>query len=113
MHGPVDREVRRSPRISPTSIAQHSITRPRSHPLLEFRPVKACARYWLPPLAWMALIWGLSTDAGSAEHTSRFLLPLLKWLLPWASPGQIELAHGLVRKCGHVAEYAVLAALWF
>ena len=75
--------------------------------------VKALARYWLPPLVWMALIWGFSTDAASAAHTSRFIVPLLTWLAPWATPAQIELAHGLLRKLGHVVEYAILAGLWF
>jgi VanZ family protein len=75
--------------------------------------VNAVVRYWLPPLLWMALIWGLSSDAGSAAQTSRFLVPLLMWLFPWATPAEIELAHELVRKCGHLVEYAILAALWF
>jgi VanZ family protein len=74
--------------------------------------VNRVVSYWLPPLIWMALIWGLSSDVGSAAQTSRFLLPLLKWLLPWASPAQTELAHGLIRKSGHLVEYAILAALW-
>jgi VanZ family protein len=75
--------------------------------------MKAFARYWLPPLLWMAAIFALSSDAGSAEHTSRFLLPLVRWLFPWASPSQIDAVHWLVRKLGHVVEYAVLAALWW
>ncbi len=75
--------------------------------------MNAFARYWLPPLFWMALIWGLSSDVGSSAQTSRFLVPLLTWLFPWATPGQIALGHGLVRKLGHVVEYAALAALWF
>ncbi len=75
--------------------------------------MNAFARYWLPPLLWMALIWGLSSDVGSAAQTSRFFVPLLTWLLPWATPAQIALAHGLVRKLGHLVEYAILAALWF
>ena len=69
--------------------------------------------HWLPPIAWMALVLGLSTDAASAEQTSRFLLPLLHWLLPGAAPEQIAAMHGLVRKAGHVTEYAILALLWF
>lgn len=74
--------------------------------------MKTFARYWLPALAWMALIWALSTDVGSAEHTSGILLPLLTWLLPGANPSQLGLAHGMIRKLGHVTEYAVLALLW-
>src|SRR3990170_2068707 len=69
--------------------------------------------HWLPPIAWMALVLGLSTDAASAEQTSRFLLPLLHWLLPGAAPEQIAAMHGLARKAGHVIEYAILALLWF
>ena len=28
------------------------------------------ARYWLPPLLWMALIWSASSDLGSADNTA-------------------------------------------
>ena len=69
--------------------------------------------YWLPPVAWMAVVLGLSSEAASAEQTSRFLLPFLRWLLPGAAPEQIAALHGLLRKAGHVAEYATLALLWF
>jgi VanZ family protein len=69
--------------------------------------------YWLPPLVWMAVIFGLSSSMGSSEETSRFVVPLLRWLFPWAAPGDIATLHGLVRKGAHVTEYAILAALWF
>lgn len=75
--------------------------------------MRALARYWLPALAWMAVIWVLSSDAGSIERTAGLLVPLLTWLLPWATPGQIARIHGLMRKLGHLTEYAILAALWF
>lgn len=71
------------------------------------------ARYWLPPLAWMALIGGFSSDVGSADHTAGIFAWIANLLLPWATPAQIALLHGLVRKLAHVAEYAILAALWF
>lgn len=67
---------------------------------------------WAPPLAWMAVILLLSSELASARETSRFLTPLLGWLVPWATPLAIEALHGLLRKVGHLAEYAVLAALW-
>lgn len=66
----------------------------------------------VPPLAWTALIAWLSTDSWSASETASVLLPLLHWLIPWATPEQIEVLHGLVRKGAHVVDYAVLAALW-
>lgn len=68
---------------------------------------------WVPPVLWMAAVLALSTDAGSAQQTSRVLRPILERLLPGASPLQVEAAHRLVRKAAHVTEYAVLAGLWF
>ncbi|HTH48593.1 MAG TPA: VanZ family protein [Candidatus Limnocylindria bacterium] len=67
--------------------------------------------HWLPVLTWAGFIFWGSTDVLSGAHTSRFLRPVLEWLLP--DPGadafeQIQLA---VRKAGHVTEYAVLTAL--
>ena len=69
--------------------------------------------YWLPPLVWMALIWGVSSDIGSADHSAGPLAWIFSALFPWATPSQIELAHVAVRKLGHTVEYAILAALWF
>ncbi len=72
-------------------------------------------RKWLPPVIWMALIFYGSTDVLSGEHTSRFVEPFLRWLsFGMMTPEQVELGHHLVRKAGHVTEYAVLSALfWF
>jgi len=61
----------------------------------------------------MALIGVMASDMGSAEHSARILVPVMTWLLPWATPDQIALLHALVRKLGHLTEYAILAALWF
>ena len=69
-------------------------------------------KYWLPPLLWMAVIVGLSTDAGSSEHTESWLLPLFRILAPWATPAQLEALHWLARRLAHLSEYAILAALW-
>src|SRR5437660_955239 len=35
---------------------------------------------WLPPVLWMGVIVGLSTDTASAEHTGRRPLPALRGL---------------------------------
>jgi len=61
----------------------------------------------------MAVIMVLSSDVGSAEHTGRWLVPLLRLLAPSATPTQLDALHGLVRKAGHLTEYAMLAALWY
>ena len=59
----------------------------------------------------MFLIFAGSTDLMSSQHTSRFLVPFLLWLDPHISFKTIELVQLIVRKAGHVTEYAVLAAL--
>jgi VanZ family protein len=61
----------------------------------------------------MAVISGLSTDAFSAEQTGRFLLPLLRWLLRWASPATLVLHHVMIRKGMHLAGFGILALLWY
>jgi len=61
----------------------------------------------------MAVIITLSSDVGSAEHTEHWVVPLLRLLTPSATPSQLDALHGLVRKAGHLTEYAVLAALWY
>ncbi len=68
---------------------------------------------WGPLILWMAVMSGLSTDAFSAQQSGRFLLPVLRWLLPNASPAALDLLHGVVRKGAHVIEFAILAFLWF
>src|SRR4051812_44145814 len=67
--------------------------------------------HWVPAIAWMVLIFAGSTDVLSAEETSRFLVPFLRWLDPHMSFAMIAAIHMSVRKLGHVTEYAVLAAL--
>ena len=68
-------------------------------------------KYWLPTIVWMALIFIGSTDVLSAEHTSRFLVPILRWLDPQISWATLNAIQTIIRKLGHVTEYAILAAL--
>ena len=68
-------------------------------------------KYWLPLLIWLGLIFLNSTDLMSAEHTSRFIVPFLRWLKPDISPETLGSIHFIIRKCMHVGEYAVLALL--
>lgn len=62
-------------------------------------------------IAWMFLIFAGSTDLLSANHTSRFLLPFLLWLNPHISFQTLMLVQLIVRKMGHLTEYAILATL--
>ena len=67
---------------------------------------------WLPVLIWMALIFLVSTDLGSAAHTSRFIEPLLRWLFRGRlNAATVAEVHHLIRKTAHLTEYAVLAYL--
>ena len=68
-------------------------------------------RYWLPVFIWLGVVFAGSTDIFSAEHTSRYLVPFLRWLDPQISVPTIATIHFALRKLGHVTEYAVLAAL--
>lgn len=65
----------------------------------------------MPAIAWMLLIFAGSSDILSAEHTSRFIVPFLLWLNPSMSYQTIAAIHMVIRKMGHVTEYAILAAL--
>lgn len=71
-------------------------------------------REWALPFApfalWLAVIFVLSSGSGSAEETSRFITPILKYFFPQATSDDILAYHLLIRKCAHFTEYAVLAA---
>jgi VanZ family protein len=70
-------------------------------------------KYWLPVFIWLGVIFAGSTDIFSTEHTSRYLVPFLRWLNPQISPSAIAAIHFALRKLGHLTEYAILAAfLW-
>ena len=99
----------------------HPLAPSSRHPPLRFlhpsllMPVR---RYlftrWLPLLCWMALIFKGSSDVLSGAHTSRFFVPFMHWLFgQHLSLEQIDYAHLLFRKCGHVTEYAVLCVLFW
>jgi VanZ family protein len=75
---------------------------------LNFREI---IKAWLPVFLWMAVMFFGSTDLMSAEHTSRFLTPLLLWWNPDISPVAIAQMHYFVRKAAHLTEYAILAML--
>ena len=68
---------------------------------------------WGPPLLWMAIIATLSTSPFGAASTGRIIPPIVGWLLPWLTPAHLELAHVGIRKAAHLAEYAILAGLWW
>ncbi|MEB3329113.1 MAG: VanZ family protein [Candidatus Sericytochromatia bacterium] len=66
---------------------------------------------WGAAVAWMALIFGLSAQTSSGQHS----FALVTWLLglagQHAGPEALAVMQLGIRKLGHVTEYAVLAAL--
>jgi VanZ family protein len=73
--------------------------------------VRRFLKYWLPVFAWMVFVFIGSTDLLSAEHTSRFIGPFLRWFAPDISEATVGSVQLVVRKCAHLTEYAILAAL--
>ncbi len=71
------------------------------------------SRFWryAPLVAWMAIVFFASTDAFSASHSSQLIRPLLLWLFPHVSEAEISTVHFLIRKAGHLTEYAILGLL--
>ena len=65
----------------------------------------------MPIIAWLIVIFLASSDMMSAEHTSRFIGPFLRWLIPDISGPTIVSIQLFVRKAAHVTEYAILGAL--
>jgi VanZ family protein len=69
--------------------------------------------YWLPPILWMAMMFGFSTEAFSADNTGSRLLWLLQHLYPAITVSQYETIHFLIRKMAHFIGYAFLTLLWW
>jgi VanZ family protein len=68
---------------------------------------------WLPALCWAAVIFSLSTDVFSADHTGRVLRPILFWLIPHLTEQGFEAIHILVRKTAHFTEYFIFCLLLY
>ena len=68
-------------------------------------------RFWSPVVLMMILIFIASTALFSGSETSRFIRPFLEWILPGQNESTYHQVHLLIRKLGHLTEYAFLAAL--
>ena len=75
------------------------------------RPNPRLLRAWLLVVLWAAAVWSLGGDTFSASETSRFLRPLIEWLLPDLSVADMYRLLYAIRKAAHVVEYALLALL--
>ena len=66
---------------------------------------------WLWTAVWIAVIHALASDRFSADDTSRFIGPLLRWLLRDAGAESLAAAQFAIRKASHFMEYAILSLL--
>ena len=66
---------------------------------------------YAPLLIWIGVIFFLSSGEGASTRTSIIIRPILEFLFPAALPETITFYHGIIRKCAHFAEYAVLGLL--
>jgi len=73
--------------------------------------LKSFAKYWLPVVIWMVVIFSASGDTKSTQRSSRLIEPFIRWLFPSLPPDQIWPIVLVVRKGAHLTEYAVLAVL--
>ncbi|HET7106133.1 MAG TPA: VanZ family protein [Candidatus Acidoferrum sp.] len=69
--------------------------------------------YWLPAIGMAILISGFSTEYFSGEHTSRIILPALRWLFPSATPDTLLLLHFGIRKAAHITEFGFFSIAVF
>ena len=88
--------------------------RPAPH-LPEMQPrigrllVPAWLRAWWPAVLWAIVIFMMSTDTFSAEHTGFVLEPVIRWFLPALTADQVDIIHHYIRKSAHFTEYFVFA----
>lgn len=67
--------------------------------------------YWLPAVTWMVLIFIGSTGLLAESRTSRFIAPLLYWLVPGMAEETVDRIVFAIRKGAHAVEYGLLAVL--
>jgi VanZ family protein len=88
-----------------------SVPSRRLEPLPAAPSLAARFHAWAPAVAWAMLIFVMSTDKLSAEHTRIWIEPVVRFVLPRLTAHAFALVHTSLRKLAHVSEYAVFAWL--
>ncbi len=65
-------------------------------------------RTWLAVVAWVGVLFVLSTTLFSPVRTGAVLEPIVRWFVPAISGQTLDVAHGLLRKAAHFVVYGVL-----
>jgi len=90
---------------------------PQLHEIRQRVPAKSFVPQWLrswwPALLWAGLIFSLSTDTFSSDHTGAILYAIFHWLMPSLTAEQFEPIHYFIRKSAHFTEYFVFCVLLF
>jgi hypothetical protein len=81
------------------------------NPLGPFASRPATAALWLGVVVWTGVTLWAGGEDGATANTSRWLFPIIRWLIPDASfEARFEVL-SLVRKSAHLIEYGLLALL--
>jgi VanZ family protein len=70
-------------------------------------------RAWLPAIFWAGVIFSMSTDTFSSEHTASVLEPILRWLIPSLTGEGFNTVHHFIRKSAHFTEYFIFCLLLY
>ena len=70
-------------------------------------------RIWWPALLWAVVIFIMSTDTFSAQHTASFFEAILRWFYPSMTARQFLIIHHYIRKSAHFTEYFVFCLLLY
>jgi VanZ family protein len=69
--------------------------------------------YWLPAIAWLAVVGVFSTQGFGSSNTGSALLTILRWMHISMTEPHFEVFHYGVRKAAHFTAYGTLSALFF
>jgi VanZ family protein len=75
--------------------------------------VPAWLRTWWPALLWAGVIFSMSTDTFSSEHTAWVFEPILRWMVRSLTEDQFSTIHHYIRKSAHFAEYFIFCLLLY
>jgi VanZ family protein len=84
---------------------------PEMQPGLHKLLIPRWLRSWWPAVAWACVIFTLSSDSFSSEHTASLLSPVVRWLFPHLTENQFSLIHHIIRKSAHFTEYLIFCLL--